>query len=118
MKRFYLALAVLAAAVLSAGVPYGKADPNSPPLIVPNEQGGMNALSMKSEPIMKEFYIGLHDSSGNCTTKVIKARNTAEALAEGQRSCSDCTVYNFTDNFKSGNKYLVTSTLRYCPLSK
>ena len=83
--------------------------------------GGYNqyaALSLKDgSGVLHDYYIGLHSPDGNCVTKVIRAQSLAEAVGKGLKTCRNCAVYNFTDNFTAKNNAFAVQSLRYCPIS-
>lgn len=104
--------AVAAAMILAVFAAPAAADIVTPNRIVP-EPG--TALKNPPSGIVKDYYISLMDSKGSCSTKIISAKSSIEALKTAQNICPRCLVSDVTGNFKA-NSPLARQTVRYCPV--
>ena len=104
--------AVAAALMLAVFAAPAAADIVTPNRIVP-EPG--TALKAPPSGIVNDYYISMMNSQGSCSTKIISAKSSVEALKTAQNICPRCLVNDVTSNFKA-NSPLARQTVRYCPV--
>ena len=104
--------AVTAAIILAVFAAPAAADIITPNRIIP-EPG--TALKTPPSGIVNDYYISLMDSKCSCSTKIISAKSSVEALKTAQNICPRCLISDVTSNFKTSSP-LARQTERYCPL--